>query len=115
MTPPVDTERLRELSDGSATGMRMTIDIFLEDTRDTLAELAVAVRGPDQDAVRLLAHRAGGSSAACGAVRLAALLWRLESASPLTAAEAESLARQVAREFEDVERFLETYMAGLQQ
>jgi HPt (histidine-containing phosphotransfer) domain-containing protein len=115
MTRPVDIDRLRELSDGSATGLRAMIDIFLDDTRGTLAELAAALKGQDDEAVRLLAHRAGGSSAACGAFHLAALLFRIESAPTLNGAEKESLGRQVAHEFADVARFLETYMEGPRQ
>jgi HPt (histidine-containing phosphotransfer) domain-containing protein len=112
--PPVDIARLESFCDGTANGLRLIVDIFLEDTLETLQELGAAVERADPDATRMLAHRAGGSSAACGASRLAALLFELETTpSPRLSGADSRLAEDVTTEFGAVKRFLEAYLGGL--
>lgn len=114
MPPPVDLARLEAFSDGTAEGLRFITGIFIGDTLATLHELCAAVERADADAICLLAHRAGGSSAACGASTLAALLFQLETAaSPRTCGADSRLATQITGEFEAVKSFLETYVEGL--
>lgn len=114
MPGPVDVGRLHAFCDGSADGVRTVIEIFLTDTAETIAELSTAVERVDAEAIRLLAHRAGGSSSACGASGLAALMLRLEYPEESgTAADADRLMRAVAEEFDGVQRFLRTYVEGL--
>lgn len=78
MPPPVDLARLAEFSDGTAAGLRTLIEIFLQDSVETTAELHAAVESERLAEIELLAHRAGGASGACGAGHLAALLLQLE-------------------------------------
>ena len=81
MPPAVDLERLVEFSDGTGDGLRTLVRIFLEDITQMIGELGAAVRGGDAAEIRLLAHRTAGSSAACGAGRLAEVLGELEEAA----------------------------------
>lgn len=114
MPAPVDIDRLQAFCDGSAEGLRTVVDIFLTDTLETLDELAAAVERSDAEAIRLLAHRAGGSSAACGASPLAALLFQLETPpSARTAGNDAEVFRGVTAEFDAVKRFLEACLEGL--
>ncbi len=114
MPDPVDVGRLHAFCDGSADGVRTVIEIFLSDIAETITDLSVAVDRADAEAVRLLAHRGGGSSSACGATGLAALLRLLEDAhGTRSTADHGPLIRAVAEEFDDVQRFLRTYLEGL--
>ena len=115
MSDPVDVQRLVEFSDGTESGLRTLIDIFISDSASTLDDLSRAVADGDSDAIRLLAHRAGGSCSACGARRLSSLLLRLEhppAAGRSRPADVETMG-EVLGEFEAVERFLHAYMEGL--
>ena len=113
MPRPVDIERLEAFCDGTAAGLRAVVDIFLTDTLETLTELDRAVARADLDTVHLLAHRAGGSSAACGARSLAALLGRIEMSGSLEEAGVPGLIHNVLDEFGVVTRFLQAYVEGL--
>src|SRR3954454_13444762 len=101
MPTPVDLTRLEAFCDGTPEGFRGVVEIFLSDTLETLTELDAAITRGDRAAVRLRAHRAGGSCAACGASALAALLEHLESppGEPRVGDES-ALARHVAAEFD---------------
>ena len=113
MPAPVDIERLEAFCDGTAAGLRAVVDIFLSDTLETLTELDRAAGRADLDTVRLLAHRAGGSSAACGAASLAALLRRIENSVSPEEAVIPGMIRDVLDEFDVVTRFLQAYVEGL--
>ena len=112
MRTPVDLVRLEAFCDGTPEGLRAVVDIFLSDTQETLTELEAAMSRGDADAVRLLAHRAGGSCAACGASTLAALLEELESASERPPRDQPAIVRQLASEFEAIARFLRSHSEG---
>src|SRR5207253_729366 len=53
--------------------MRQVVELFLEESRDTVTAMTVAVGEPDRPALISLAHRLGGSWAAVGAKGLAAV------------------------------------------
>jgi len=111
VTAPVDIARLEEFSDGTSDGLRALIRLFLTDTGDTIAELGTAVDESDQDAIRQLAHRAGGSCAVCGAAPLAARLLALEDRSVSAGPQDDArLIRAVRAEFANVTTFLDHYL-----
>lgn len=114
MPPPVDLPRLAEFSDGTAAGLRTLIDIFLQDSAETAAQLHAAVAAARFAEIELLAHRAGGASGACGAGRLSALLLQLEeSARAGTADDAGALMREVASELARVTVYLRGHLDGM--
>jgi len=114
MHPAIDLERLREFSDGTEDGLRTLIRIFLEDIAQMIGELRAAVTGGDAAEIRLLAHRSAGSSSACGAPGLSALLGDLEEAA--LSGRMDGRAGQMAAidtELDRVTLFLTDYLASL--
>ena len=109
MRPAVDLPRLAAFSDGTDAGLRTLMEIFLTDVEETLDALAAAVLAQRPAEIELLAHRAGGASASCGAARLAELLLALEDlAHSGNAAGADTIMQDVAGERERVTAFLRT-------
>jgi HPt (histidine-containing phosphotransfer) domain-containing protein len=113
MRPAVDLDRLAELSDGTAEGLRSLVEIFLADVGETIDELTGAVAAGKRADIEQLAHRAGGASAACGAAPLAELLMALEAAAhtqqtPLP----RSLMASVTEELARVTGLLRSHPAG---
>jgi HPt (histidine-containing phosphotransfer) domain-containing protein len=107
---PVDLVRLEEFADGTPDGVPRLIRLFLEDATESMEELTAAREAGDAAALRRLAHRFGGSSAACGAARLAAALFELESL-PLDAAPgAAPLLREIDAAWSDTMGFLTRYL-----
>lgn len=116
MPPAIDLARLAEFSDGTAAGLRTLVEIFLTDIAETIDALAAAVSAERPTDIELLAHRAGGASAACGATRLAELLLALEDlARGGRVAGTGAQMRDVADELERVTVFLRTYLDGLEE
>lgn len=115
MPPPVDVAQLEEFSDGSPAAIREVVGLFLAHSQDALGELGRAVEAGDAAAIRMLAHRTGGSSSVCGAKDLAALLRCLEvpPAGNRSMVEDAAVLRAVIVEFSSVKRFLDAYVEGL--
>jgi HPt (histidine-containing phosphotransfer) domain-containing protein len=66
VTPPVDMERLKELTDGTEVGVRDLVKLYIEQTGQQLQELEAAIRAGQTAEVRRLAHSCAGASATCG-------------------------------------------------
>ena len=114
MHPAVDLGRLAEFSDGTGEGLRTLVRIFLGDITEMIGELRAVVTAGTAAEIRLLAHRAAGSSAACGAARLAELLADLEEAG--LSGRLDGSSRQMAAidtELDRVTLFLNEYLASL--
>lgn len=89
-------------------GIALIADAFVAETEETLLALSAAIDCDARSEVELLAHRAGGASAACGAGRLSALLHDLEEMAHGGAIEgARPLYNHVAEEFSSVQTFLD--------
>lgn len=115
MPARVDLARLREFSDGTPEGLRELVEIFLSDSAQTMRELAAAVREGAAAQVELLAHRAGGSSAACGAARLSDLLFDLERLGRARAvAGAGDVMRAAEAEFVEIQAVLGAHLGKTQ-
>jgi HPt (histidine-containing phosphotransfer) domain-containing protein len=106
-------DRLAGFCDGTAQGLRTIVEIFLSDVAETIDGLAAAVAARHGGKIELLAHRAGGASAACGAARLAMLLLDIEEdARSGATARADALMREVTDELGQVTGFLQGYLDG---
>src|SRR5215207_2894982 len=111
MPPPVDLARLAEFSDGTEAGLRTLIEIFLQDSAETAAELDEAVRSVRCPEIEMLAHRAGGASGACGAGHLSELLSTLEAlARTGTTDGARALMLEVSSELDRVTGYLRGHL-----
>lgn len=114
MRPVVDLERLVAFSDGTEENVRAIISIFLDDIAETVGALRDAVARGDCADIRLLAHRAGGSSSACGAAALAERLEDLENIGESGRPDgSRGLMADVDTELERVTVFLTNHLASL--
>lgn len=116
MSDPVNLARLEEFSDGTPAGLAGLVQLFLDDSRDSLAQLVDAGRRGDRDALCLLAHRFGGTCAACGAERLARQLRELEEAAPqLSRGDGARLIERIGAAHREAALYLAGFLKGLQR
>jgi CheY-like chemotaxis protein/nitrogen-specific signal transduction histidine kinase len=109
---PMDMSRLLDFSDGDPDNLRELVTLYLTQTRDQLDQLQVAAQRGTAPEVRRLAHSCAGASATCGVRSLVQLLRELERQGfegKLT--NATELCRKADEEFQQVERFLDAYLA----
>jgi len=105
--PPVEMDRLNDLTDGNADSLRELVELFLKQTTQQLAQLETAVRANQADDVRRVAHSCAGASATLGMVRLVPLLRSLEKQGASgTLTSAAQLCESAAREFKLIQVFL---------
>lgn len=76
--PPVDLERMYDLTGGESAGLRELVDLYLNQTADQINLIETAVRASKPDDVRREAHSCGGASATLGMTRLGKILRDLE-------------------------------------
>ena len=108
--PPVDMERLRELTDGTEAGFREMVNLYLDQTTLQLEQLQAAVRAGQSGEVRRLAHSCAGASATCGMNQLVPLLRELERQGyEEKLITAEALCAGVAHEFTRIRTVLAPY------
>ena len=108
--PPVDMERLRELTDGTEDGLRELVNLYLDQTTTQLAQLQQAVKDGQTVEVRRIAHSCAGASATCGMTEMVPLLREMERQGfegKLTTAT--ELGAQAVREFARIRAFLAPY------
>jgi len=105
--PPVEMDRLNDLTDSNVDSIRELVDLFLKQTVQQLAQLEAAVRANKADDVRRVAHSCAGASATLGMTRFVPLLRELEkqgASGTLTSAAA--VYENAAREFNNIQQFL---------
>lgn len=108
--PPVDLERLRELTDGTEGGLGELVDLYLEQTTLQLEQLVTAIRHRQADSVRRIAHSCAGASVTCGVRDLVPLLRHLERlGAEANLANAEALCAATTGEFTRLRAFLEPH------
>jgi response regulator RpfG family c-di-GMP phosphodiesterase len=79
--PPVDLERLREVTGQDEQEMRELVDLYLQQTAADIAELQAAISAGSTRDVERLAHGCAGASMNCGMVGIAPLFQELEHAA----------------------------------
>ena len=106
-TPPVEMERLNELTDSNLDSIRELVELFLKQTVQQLAQLETAVRANKADDVRRVAHSCAGASATLGMTRFVPLLRDLEQQGASgTLTNAVEVFESAAREFKNIQQFL---------
>ena len=109
-TPPVDLERLRELTDGTEGGLGELVALYLEQTTLQMEQLVTAVRHRQADSVRRIAHSCAGASVTCGVRDLVPLLRHLERlGTEANLANAEALCAAATNEVARLRAFLEPH------
>jgi signal transduction histidine kinase/HPt (histidine-containing phosphotransfer) domain-containing protein len=110
--PPVEMDRLMDLSGGSTESLRELLDLYSRQTTEQLAQLESAIRANQTEVVRHVAHSCAGASATLGMTRLVPLLRELErqgKAGQLSGAE--KLHADLAHEFKRAQDFLSQHPA----
>jgi signal transduction histidine kinase/HPt (histidine-containing phosphotransfer) domain-containing protein len=105
--PPVEMDRLNDLTDGNADSFRELVEMYHKQTTQQLAQIEAAVRANETDAVRRVAHSCAGASATLGMMRFAGLMRALEkegASGKLT--DATRICEDAAREFKAINDFL---------
>ena len=109
----MDMERLLDFTDGDEASLRELIDLYLDQTGKQMDQLGAAVQAGLSQDVRRVAHSCAGASATCGMRRLVPLLRELErqgAEDKLTTAP--QVYQDAAKEFDEIRRFLEGYLAS---
>ncbi|MDX1953592.1 MAG: response regulator [Verrucomicrobiota bacterium] len=108
---PVNMERLKQFTDGTAAGMRELIDLYLGQTARQMIDLRAAVKSGVAEAICRLAHSSAGSSGTCGMSRLAELLKEMENAAAGgELGPSKRLMEEADLEFERIQNFLKGYL-----
>ena len=74
----VDLERLLEFSGGDTDNFKELVELYLNQTRNQLAEISQALNGGDPATASRIAHSCAGASATCGMVAIVPILRELE-------------------------------------
>ena len=105
--PPVDMDRLLDLSDNDPAGLRDLIDLYLAQTTGQLEQLHTAIAANDAPAVQRLAHSCAGASATCGINAILPTLRQLEKQGhDRNLTHAADLLKTADHEFASIQKFL---------
>jgi signal transduction histidine kinase/HPt (histidine-containing phosphotransfer) domain-containing protein len=105
--PPVEMQRLNDLTDGSAESLRELVELFFKQTAQQLAQLEAAARANKPDDVRRVAHSCAGASATLGMIRLVPMFRDLEKQGASgTLTNATSVCENALREFKVIQQYL---------
>jgi signal transduction histidine kinase/two-component SAPR family response regulator/HPt (histidine-containing phosphotransfer) domain-containing protein len=106
---PVDMDRMRDLTDGNADGLRELVEMFLKQTHRQFDQMQSAIKDGRADEVRRVAHSCAGASATLGMTHLVPKLRDLERLGASgTLPGGEALYEAAAREYGRVQEFLKT-------
>jgi CheY-like chemotaxis protein len=105
--PPVEMDRLKDLTDGSAESMRELVELFFKQTAQQLEQLEAAARANKADDVRRVAHSCAGASATLGMTRIVPMFRDLEKQGASgTLTTATQVCENAVREFKVIQQFL---------
>jgi CheY-like chemotaxis protein len=107
--PPVEMDRLNDLTDGNADSLRELTDMYFKQTTQQFVQIRAALAGGRGDEVRRAAHSCAGASATLGMKRLGQLMRDLENAGAAGAlTEGVRICEDAEREYAAVQKFLAT-------
>jgi CheY-like chemotaxis protein/HPt (histidine-containing phosphotransfer) domain-containing protein len=107
--PPIDMDRLNDLTDGNPDNLRELVEMFFTQTTGQFTQIQAAIADGKSQEVRRVAHSCAGASATLGMMRLGRLMRDLEkvgAAGALTSAP--EICEDAAREYVAVKVFLAT-------
>ena len=105
--PPVDMERMTDLTDGNNDNLRELVEMYLKQTHKQFAQIETAIRDGKADDLRRVAHSCAGASATLGMTRLVPQLRALEkmgASGALTGAG--QICEDAVKEFAGIREFL---------
>jgi signal transduction histidine kinase/HPt (histidine-containing phosphotransfer) domain-containing protein len=107
--PPVDMDRMKDLTDGNTDSLRELVEMFLKQTHKQFDQMQAAIRDGKADEVRRVAHSCAGASATLGMTHLVPKLRDLEKLGATGALpNAGSLCAEARQEYDRVQEFLKT-------
>jgi signal transduction histidine kinase/ActR/RegA family two-component response regulator/HPt (histidine-containing phosphotransfer) domain-containing protein len=105
--PPVDMDRMTDLTDGNHDNLRELVEMYLKQTHKQFGQLTAAIRDGKADDVRRVAHSGAGASATLGMTRLVPQLRALEKLGASgTLTGAEQICETAVKEFDRIREFL---------
>ena len=105
--PPVDMDRMNDLTDGNKDNLRELVEMFLKQTHKQFWQIEIAIREGNADTVRRVAHSCAGASATLGMVRLVPKLRTLEKMGGAgTLTDAGQICEDAVGEFGRIREFL---------
>jgi CheY-like chemotaxis protein/HPt (histidine-containing phosphotransfer) domain-containing protein len=110
--PPVDMERLMDLTDNNAQATRDLLDLYYSQTTGQLKEMEDAIRKNRPDEVGRVAHSCKGACATLGMKRMAATLLKLEKAGKSgNLAGTEAFCAEARNDYQQIKDFLSAHPA----
>jgi CheY-like chemotaxis protein/HPt (histidine-containing phosphotransfer) domain-containing protein len=107
--PPVDMDRMKDLTDGNADGLRELVEMFLKQTHKQFGQMEAAIREGNADGVRRVAHSCAGASATLGMTHLVPKLRDLEKLGATgSLPDADKLCQAAMQEYVRVQEFLKS-------
>jgi signal transduction histidine kinase/HPt (histidine-containing phosphotransfer) domain-containing protein len=107
--PPVEMDRLNDLTDGNADSLRELVEMYFKQTTGQFAQIKAAIAANNAGEVRRVAHSCAGASATLGMMRLGQLMRDLEKIGAAgTLTDAPAICDDAAREYREVKQFLAT-------
>jgi signal transduction histidine kinase/HPt (histidine-containing phosphotransfer) domain-containing protein len=76
--PPVDMDRMNDLTDGNNDSLRELVEMYLKQTHKNFEQMQAAIRENNADTLRRVAHSCAGASATLGMTHLVPKLRELE-------------------------------------
>ncbi len=107
--PPVDMDRLNNLTDGNEESLRELVELYCRQTTQQFTQIEAAIAANQPAEVRRIAHSCVGSSATLGMTRLGQLMRSLEKEGAAgTLTNAPPICEDARREYQAVKQFLAT-------
>jgi signal transduction histidine kinase/HPt (histidine-containing phosphotransfer) domain-containing protein len=107
--PAVDMDRMKDLTDGNADGLRELVEMFLKQTSKQFDQIGAAIRDGKADDVRRVAHSCAGASATLGMTHLVPKLRELEKLGASgSLPNADKICEAALHEYVRVQDFLKT-------
>jgi len=105
--PPVDMDRMMDLTDGNNDSLRELVEMYLKQTHKQFDQMLAAIRDGNADSLRRVAHSGAGASATLGMTQLVPKLRELEklgASGNLTGAG--DICAAAAQEYTRIQEFL---------
>ena len=107
--PPVDLDRMKDLTDGNTDSLCELVDMFLKQTHRQFEQMSAAIRDGKADDVRRVAHSCAGASATLGMTHLVPKLRELEKLGATgSLPNADKLCEAALQEYNRVQEYLKT-------
>ena len=107
--PPVEMDRLNDLTDGNADSLRELVEMYFNQTTKQFAQIQAAMAAGNGDQIRRVAHSCAGASATLGMMRMGQLMRDMEKEGAAgTLTNVPKICEDALREYAAIKQFLAT-------